>query len=70
MDIIVVMLVIGAALIGGVGQLLFKKGVAIIGQVTLWEMAKNFIIDIFTNPFIFFGLALFVILTIFYLAAL
>jgi len=70
MDFAVIGLVIGAAVLGSVGQLLLKNGMIQIGQVTFVGMIQNFVVYLFTNPFIFFGLALYGISTVFYLTAL
>ena len=70
MDVMLILLVVTAALIGAIGQLLLKRGMSIIGEVTIGVMAKNFVLYLFTNPFIFFGLFLYGLSTVFYLTAL
>ena len=70
MDVIVVLLAVSAALMGAVAQLLMKHGMKIIGEITLWGMAKNFVVYLFTNPFIFFGIAIYALSTVVYLTAL
>ena len=70
MDVIVVLLAVSAALMGAVAQVLMKHGMKIIGEITLWGMAKNFVVYLFTNPFIFFGIAIYALSTVVYLTAL
>ena len=70
METVVLILVVSAAVMGGVAQVLLKKGMNIVGKVSLVEMAKQFVRIILTNPYVFVGLAIYVISTIIYLAAL
>ena len=70
MEIIVLLLVLTAAIMGGVAQVLLKKGMSEVGSISLLEMTKQFIKIIFTNPYVFTGLLIYVISTIVYLAAL
>lgn len=70
MDIIVILLVIFAAVMGAGAQLIMKKGMTIIGEKTLFEMARGFVGYLFTNPYIFAGIAIYALSTIVYLTAL
>jgi uncharacterized membrane protein len=70
MEMMALILVTTAAVLGGVAQVLLKKGMNDVGKVTLVEMAKQFIRIIFTNPYVFVGLTIYVISTVIYLAAL
>ncbi len=70
METIVLLLVVSAAVMGGVAQVLLKKGMTEIGKISLLEMTKQFVKIILTNPYVFVGLAIYVMSTIIYLAAL
>jgi uncharacterized membrane protein len=70
MGMTIAILVVSAAVMGGVAQILLKKGMSKVGKITLIEMAKQFAKIILTNPYIFAGLAIYVISTVVYLAAL
>ena len=70
MEMIVLLLVVSAAVMGGVAQVLLKKGMAEVGKISLMEMAKQFVRIIVTNPYVFVGLLIYVISTVIYLAAL
>ncbi|MCD6546929.1 MAG: EamA family transporter, partial [Nanoarchaeota archaeon] len=69
MEAIVLVLVIGAAVMGGFAQVLFKKGMTQLGEITISQAFKE-IFKLFTNHFVFAGLLLYVVSTIIYLTAL
>ena len=69
MEAIVLVLVIGAAVMGGFAQVLFKKGMIQLGEITISQAFKE-IFKLFTNHFVFAGLLLYVVSTIVYLTAL
>ena len=58
MEMTIAILVVSAAVMGGVAQILLKKGMSKVGKITLIEMAKQFAKIILTNPYIFAGLAI------------
>ena len=70
MEMIVLILVTTAAVLGGIAQVLLKKGMNEIGKMSVLEMTKQFVRIIFTNPYVFVGLLIYVFSTIIYLAAL
>jgi len=70
MEMIVLLLVASAAIMGGVAQVLLKKGLMNVGKLSLIEMTKQFVKITITNPYVFAGLLIYVISTIIYLAAL
>ena len=70
MNIAVIYILI-SVLGGAIGQILLKKGMTSMGPVTL-ELSHLFSIlwRMATNPYVFFGLAIYVTGTVFWLAAL
>ncbi len=70
MELIVLLLVVSAAVMGGIAQVLLKKGMNGVGSITLTEMTKQFVRIVATNPYVFLGLLIYVISTVIYLAAL
>jgi drug/metabolite transporter (DMT)-like permease len=56
---------------GAVGQILLKKGMTNMGAVTLsFDQLFSILWRMATNPYVFFGLAIYVTGTVFWLAAL
>lgn len=56
---------------GAVGQILLKKGMNSIGEITLsLQNIVNVIWKMLTNPYVFIGLVIYVLSVIFWLAAL
>ena len=70
MEMMALILVTTAAVMGGIAQVLLKRGINTVGKMTVMEMAKQFIKITFTNPYVFVGLSIYVISTVIYLAAL
>jgi len=52
------------------GQICFKKGVFVTGEITLKQSVIGDLFKLVLNPFVFFGLVLYVISTILWLVAL
>ena len=68
-----VLYILISVLVGAVGQVLLKKGMNDIGQLTLslpWRQLGTTLWRIGTNPFVFIGLVVYLGATIFWLVAL
>ena len=52
------------------GQILFKKGVFVTGEITLKESVIGELIKLVFNPFVFLGLVFYIVSTILWLIAL
>ncbi len=60
-----------SVLTSAAGQLMLKKGMNILGSLTLnMQQLPSILWKMATNPFVFFGLAIYLIGTVFWLAAL
>jgi len=70
MEVIILLLVVSAAILGGSAQVLFKKGMTDVGEISVIEMTKQFLKIIATNRYILAGVVIYAISTIIYLAAL
>ena len=68
-----VLYILISVVIGGVGQVLLKKGMDDIGQLTLslpWRQLGATLWRIGTNPYVFIGLVVYLGATVFWLVAL
>jgi multidrug transporter EmrE-like cation transporter len=66
-----ILYILASVLIGAVGQLMLKKGMATMGPITLqWSQMPPLLLRIATNPFVVAGLVVYMAGVVFWLAVL